>query len=169
MVTSLVGGIFIFILFPFLAYEGDQSLQTRPFHRYTTPICILLAMGSAAFTSIGFCMLIHGDNRKCIRVKDILNAIVAGGIACGAASYYITTPYLALIVGSLTGILQYMFDNGLEKNIYKKFGIISTNSFTLFCFQGFIGAIFAAAYNGRKANNNYEVNFNFPSLSGYGQ
>ena len=77
------------------------------------------------------------------------NSVVAGGIAVGTASFYITTPYLALIVGIVSGILQQIFDNCLEKLIYKKFGLISTHSFTVYCLQGFIGAVFATAYNGR--------------------
>lgn len=42
-----------------------------------------------------------------------MNSIIAGGIAAGAASFYITTPYLAIIIGVFSGTFQYIFDNWL--------------------------------------------------------
>lgn len=126
-------------------------------------------MGSSVISSIGMSMLIHGDKSSCLRIKDITNAVVAGGIAAGAASFYITAPYLAIIIGTISGMLQYWLDNWLEYAIYRKIGLITTNSFSLFCLQSFLGAIFAASYNGRIANitkDGYTFNSNFKS-SGY--
>jgi hypothetical protein len=111
MISSLMGIFFIFVLFPFLAYEGDQSLQGSLFHRYITPISIFISMGSSLMASICVSIMVNGDNSKTIRVKDILNAIVAGGIISGAASFYITSPFLAIIAGSISGSTQYLFDN----------------------------------------------------------
>jgi hypothetical protein len=144
---SALGVLFIFILFPFLAYEGDQSLQAPFFQRLISPISVLLSMGSAVITSIGVGMIIYGDNSQSIRAKDVLNAVVAGGVISGAASFYITAPFLAIIVGSISGLFQYLFDNVIERYAYKKWGHFSTYSYTLFCLQGLIGAIFAAGYN----------------------
>lgn len=59
---SIFGGILIFVLFPFLAFEGDQSYASNLFQRYTAPVSIILSMGSAILTSIGLGMLIHGDS-----------------------------------------------------------------------------------------------------------
>lgn len=114
-------------------------------------------------------MLIHGDKSSCIRIKDIANSVVSGGIAAGAASFYITTPYLAIIIGTISGMLQYWFDNWLEYALFRRIGLITTNSFSLFCLQSFLGAIFAAAYNGRITNitnDGYTFNSNFKD-SGY--
>jgi hypothetical protein len=58
---SIFGGILIFILFPFLAFEGDQSFASNVFQRYNAPVSILLSMASAIVTSIGVGMLIKGD------------------------------------------------------------------------------------------------------------
>jgi hypothetical protein len=88
-------------------------MQTSPFHRYMTPVSILLSMGSSLMASTAISMLINGDNSRCIRTKDIMNSVPSGGIATGAASFYITTPYLALIIGIASGIFQYIFDNWL--------------------------------------------------------
>jgi len=107
----MIGSIFLFVFFPFLAFEGDQSLQASNFHRYLTPISIILSMGSSMLSSFAISMLIHGDESSCIRIKDIANSVAAGGITAGAASFYITAPYLAIIIGSISGTLQYWFDN----------------------------------------------------------
>lgn len=115
--------------------------------------------------SICASMLRSGEKESNIRTKDILNGIVAGGVAVGAASFYIDVPYLAVLLGAIAGFMQYIFDNSLEKVIYNKFGIVSTYSFTLFCFQSFIGAIFAAAYNGRIDNRHIFAS----NLKDYGQ
>ena len=120
-------------------------------------------------SSIAMSMLIHGDKSSCIRIKDIANSVVSGGIAAGAASFYITTPYLAIIIGTISGMLQYSFDNWLEYALFRRIGLITTNSFSLFCLQSFLGAIFAAAYNGRIrniTNDGYTFNSNFKD-SGY--
>jgi hypothetical protein len=170
VITSFLGSFFIFILLPFLAFEGNQSSQNSLFHRYLTPVSIILSMGSSVISSIAVSMLVNGDNSKCLRVKDMLNSVVAGGIVVGAASFYITTPYLALIAGTIAGILQYIFDNLIESSLFKKFGLITTHSFTLFCLQGFIGAVLAAAYNGRITSLGLTNQFTFSSnLSNYGQ
>lgn len=58
---AIFGGILIFVLFPFLAFEGDQSYVSNLFQRYTAPVSIILSMASAILTSIGLGMLVHGD------------------------------------------------------------------------------------------------------------
>ena len=68
-------------------------------------------MGSAIYTSIGLSMLIYGDNFRSFRVKDVMNALIAGGITNGAASSYVTSPFLAITVGSVSSIIEYAFDN----------------------------------------------------------
>jgi len=118
-------------------------------------------MGSAIYTSIGLSMLIYGDNLRSIRVKDVINALIAGGIANGAASSYITSPFLAIIIGTVSSIIQYFFDNLLEKRIYRKFGVLSTHSFMLFCFQSLIGAFFAEGFNKGIMKNNANNGFTY--------
>jgi hypothetical protein len=156
-------------LLPFLAFEGDQSLEGTDFQKYIAPVGIILSMGSAIVTSIALAMLIHGDNTENnVRITDILNAQIAGGIVSGAASYYMTTPYLGIITGVTGGACQYFFDNYIEKKIYKKWGIVSTYSFSLFCFQSLIGSIFAFIYDW-SSHNNGSSDFIFTSWKNDGE
>lgn len=57
----LLGNLAIFVLLPYLAYEGDQSGRGTSFQRYIGPLTIILSMGSAIVTSVVTGMLVHGD------------------------------------------------------------------------------------------------------------
>jgi hypothetical protein len=165
---SIFGGILIFILFPFLAFEGDQSYASNIFGRYNAPVSIFLSMSTAIITSVAIGMLIYGDNMKSLRIKDILNGLIAGGIVNGAASFYITTPFLAIVIAVTSTVLQYIFDNFVEKRLYNRFGLLSTHSFTVFCLQGLVGAIFAAGYNSKISDSNPSNGFSYVSSTLHG-
>lgn len=110
-------------------------------------------------------MLVHGDNQRSLRIKDVLNGLLAGGIVNGAASFYITTPFLAVLIAVPAAILQYFFDNVMEKRLCRRFGLLSTHSFTVFCLQGLVGAIFAAGYNTKISASNPSYGFAFAASS----
>lgn len=88
-------------------------MQAPFFQRYISPISVLLSIGSAIISSFGTGLLIHGNQFNGIRIKDIMNSVVAGGIIAGPTSFYTTTPFLVIIIGSIAGIFQYLFDNFL--------------------------------------------------------
>lgn len=146
---SLFGALLIFVLLPVLAYEGDSSNKFFLFSLTNGPLSVLLSMASAVVASAACGLFYKGS----FRVKDILNAVVSGGVISGTASYYITTPVLAVICGTVGAIFQYTLDNGAEKRIYQRFGHLTTYSFSLFGVQGLLGAIFAAGYSNRVSNS----------------
>lgn len=125
------------------------------------PLVILLAMASAIVTSIIIGMLVEGETYK-ISIRDTTNAIIAGGVTSGAASFYTTNPFLALLMGFVSAITQYFLSKFLEKWIVGKLGRFSTYSFTVFCLQGLLGAIFAAGYNSRISSSTSD-GFFYPS------
>jgi len=73
--------------------------------------------------------------------------LLAGGVACGACSFFITGPILAIGVGVSASLVQFFGINFIEKNLYRRFGVITTSSFSTYVLQGFLGFIFAAGYN----------------------
>ena len=40
-----------------------------------------------------------------------MHAQIAGGVICGAASFYITIPILGIISGAIGGALQFIIEN----------------------------------------------------------
>lgn len=161
----LLGNLAIFVLLPYLAYEGDQSRRGTAFQHYIGPLTIILSMGTAIATSVISGMLVHGDKAEGnLRVMDLLNAQIAGGIASGAASYYATSPFQGVICGFIAAIFQYFFDNVLERRVFRRWGVVSTYSFSLFCLQSLIGAIFAFIYKATASSNNSSI-FVIPDLS----
>ncbi len=89
---------------------------------------------------------------------NILSGVIAGGLACGSASYYITTPFLALICGLLGAMIYFIFDNLIVIRLFNRFGAITTYSFSLFAPTSLIAAIVAAGFVNRLnegTNNNF--------------
>ena len=95
---------------------------------------------------------------------DLLNAQIAGGISSGAASYFVTSPFQGVICGFIAAIFQYLFDNVLERRVFRRWGVVSTYSFSLFCLQSLIGAIFAFIYKAIASSGNSSI-FVIPDLS----
>lgn len=95
---------------------------------------------------------------------DLLNAQIAGGIASGAASYFATSPFQGVICGFVAAIFQYLFDNVLERKVFRRWGVVYTYSFSLFCLQSLIGAIFAFVYKAVASSSNSSA-FVIPDLS----
>lgn len=99
-------------------------------------------MGAGAIGAIMISTLINGY----LIARDAIHGPIAGAIACGASSLYITNPVYAFIAGITGGICQSFIQNIIEKNAAKKKWVLSTVSWSLFGFQGLIGAAFAAGW-----------------------
>lgn len=142
-VYTLIGSLIILVLLPILCFEGDQSSGRTDAQRAISPTAILLSMASAVLTSASLPAILYGDKGGSrVRVRDIVNSLVGGGIACGAGSPS-GSPYLAMLVGLIASVLQYVFDNYVESKVFRRWGIVSTNSTTLFCLQTLLSAIFS--------------------------
>jgi len=104
---AVFGSLIIFALFPFLAYEIDAYLFFNDYASYVNPLCIILAMGAGTLGSIFISTLINGQ----IIARDAIHGPIAGAIAVGASSMYITTPVWALVAGCGGGIVQALIQN----------------------------------------------------------
>ncbi len=99
-------------------------------------------MGAGAVSALMVSCLINGY----IIIRDLTHGIIAGAIAVGASSLYITSPIYAFVAGAAGGIIQALIQNLIEKRASNKKLIISTVSWSLFGLQGLIGAAFAAGW-----------------------
>lgn len=119
----MLGSLVIFLFLPVLAAEGDNSIKRELFSGYVTPLCLILSMGSAIVTSIAISIFL---NNGTLRVRDVQNGLIAGGVVGGSASYFITSPVYALICGVAGATFQPIFENLLERNFYKRVGLYCT-------------------------------------------
>ena len=78
--------------------------------------------------------------------RDAFHGSIAGAIAVGTSSLYITQPVYAVLAGCVGGLFQSIFQNLLEKPNARERTILSTVSWMLFGIQGLIGAGFAAGW-----------------------
>lgn len=142
----MLGSLVIFLFLPVLAAEGDNSIKRELFSGYVTPLCLILSMGSAIVTSIAISIFL---NNGTLRVRDVQNGLIAGGVVGGSASYFITSPVYALICGVAGATFQPIFENLLERNFYKRVGLYCTYPPAVFGLQSFLSAIFTAIYAAR--------------------
>jgi len=99
-------------------------------------------MGAGTIGAIFVSLFIHGY----IIARDVIHGPIAGAIAVGASSLYITNPTYALVAGCAGGIIQSIIQNIIETPAVKSHRIISSVSWCLFGFQGIVGAAFAAGW-----------------------
>lgn len=99
-------------------------------------------MGAGTLGGILISCLINGY----LIARDVIHGPVAGAIAVGASSLFITNPTYALIAGAAGGIIQALLQNIVERKFVNQKTIVSTVSWSLFGIQGIIGAAFAAGW-----------------------
>ena len=142
LLRSLLGMTIVFALFPILGYTIDAYTRYSGHNPYTDPILVFLAMGAGGLGSIAVSSAING----LFVGRDLNHGIIAGAIAVGAASLYITEPVYALVCGAGAGIFQGIIGSLMESNAAQSGSIVSTVSWSLFGFQGLLGAAFSAGW-----------------------
>jgi ammonia channel protein AmtB len=78
--------------------------------------------------------------------RDMINGMVAGGVACASAGFYFTNPVWPMVLGSTVGFIQALIQGLIEKKVAMTSRIFHTYSFSLFGVQGLIGAVFASIF-----------------------
>lgn len=139
---SAFGALIIFALFPLLSYEIDSYTRYNSHSPYTNPVSVIIGMGSGLIGAMFISLLINGT----LILRDALHGPIAGAIVVGASSLYITNPTFAFVAGASGGIIQSLIQNLVEKPAARKRMIVSTVSWTLFGFEGIVGAGFAAGW-----------------------
>lgn len=162
---ALFGSLIIFALFPFLAYEIDAYTYFHDYSTYSNPLSIILAMGAGTIGAIFVSLFIHGF----IIARDVIHGPIAGAIAVGASSLYITNPTYALVAGCAGGIIQGIIQNLIETPAVKRHRIISSVSWCLFGFQGLVGAAFAAGWKAIVFTSSDAMPINASAITNFSQ
>lgn len=158
---STFGAMIIFLAFPYLAMELDAYHGINNFNVYTGPFYVIVAMGAAIIGSIIVSCFINGT----IIPRDLINAPIAGGIISGSASFFITNPVYALVVGFCGGAIQAVIQNIAEKPQSRNNSILSTISWSLFGIQGLLGGVFATGYRDIINHNSNGITFSAASIN----
>jgi hypothetical protein len=101
---SLLGALFIFVFFPVLAFEIDNTNPINNFNRFIGPLCVILSMGAGTIASIAISIIFNNGGN--LRVRDIGHSLIISGISCGSASYFITNPTFAIVIGIVASFIQ---------------------------------------------------------------
>lgn len=99
-------------------------------------------MASSTIVGSAISILMNGN----LVARDLINCLVAGGVASCTASLYFTNPVWAMLCGSCAGLTQAIVQRTLEKTFARKKKIVNTHSFVLFGFQGLLGGAFASGF-----------------------
>lgn len=138
----MLGALIIFATMPVLAFAIDSYTEYSAFNVYTNPMLVALAMGAGGVTAAGVSSIANGY----LVVRDVTHGIVAGAVAVGAASLYITDPIYGLLSGAIAGLFQGIIQACFETPKARDSIILSTVSWSLFGFQGLLGAALSAAW-----------------------
>ena len=115
-------------------------------------------MGAAAVTGVAMSALIHGY----LKLRDLQQALIAGMVVGGSASYFITNPAYSLACGVTAGLLQPIFELCIERPIYRKVGLLCTYSPSVFALQSFVSCVYMALLS-VKSRSNPNQGFTFTS------
>jgi len=157
---ALVGTVFTWVFFPMIVMDPPQSTQPISTHAiYTAPISIMYGLAGSTVVCVGFSYFINAK----LMVRDVIYGTIAGGIAVSSASYYITNPVWAMLVGSVAGIIQ-AIGNAIEKKHSRNGKIVNTISFILFGVQGIVGSAWASIWRAVIITRRDGLNFNLSAL-----
>jgi hypothetical protein len=153
---ALIGTVFIWVFFPMIVMDPPVSNDAAAPHAlYSAPYAILYGIASSAIVNIGFSFFLNFK----VMPRDVVYGSVAGAIAVSSASYYVTNPVFAMIVGSVAGIIQ-AIGNYFEKKYCRNGKIVNTISFVLFGIQGIVGSAWTAIWNAMVRTRNDGLPYN---------
>ena len=129
----------------------------------------MYALAASTVAAIMMSLCFNGGR---IGIRDLIYGSLAGGISSASASYYITNPVYGILFGFLSVVIQVIMLNAVEKKVANNSRIINTYTFTLFGVQGFLGSVFAAAWQAVAIGyaNDFQYNFdetNEPAVYGF--
>lgn len=163
---ALIGAIVIWIFYPIVTFDYvniANGTNTGSHTIYTAPYAIMFAVAASTLSSVMVSVLFNRN----IGPKDLIYGSVAGIVISSTASYYITNPVYAILIGFLGGVIQTIFNNTVEKNFAQSRTIFNTYSFTLFGLQSFLGCCFAAAWNAVSLGDSDNFSYSFDTEAVY--
>jgi hypothetical protein len=111
---SFFGASVLFAVFPILTADPELSwiengvyyatptstVSTHMF--FTVPLSIWYSMSASVLVGSAFSIIVYEK----LVPRDLLNSLIAGGVACCTAGVYFTNPVWPMVLGSASGIIQ---------------------------------------------------------------
>jgi ammonium transporter Rh len=137
-IFAMIGTLFLWLYWPsFNAGPAEGNERQRA--------VINTILSLSACTVMTFAVSSVIDKKNKLSMVHIQNATLAGGVAMGASANLITTPYGALLVGSVAGVISTLGFAYLSPFLERKLGLHDTcGVHNLHGMPGIMGAICSA-------------------------
>ncbi|XP_070260487.1 blood group Rh(CE) polypeptide isoform X3 [Myotis yumanensis] len=97
---AMLGTLFLWMFWP----SFNSALLTIPHERKNGVFNTYYALAVSAVTAISLSALTHPQGK--ISMTHIHNAVLAGGVAVGASCHLIPSPWLAMVLGLVAGLVS---------------------------------------------------------------
>ncbi|XP_012295432.2 RH-like protein isoform X3 [Aotus nancymaae] len=98
--SAMLGTLFLWMFWP----SFNSALLRNPIERRNAVFNTYYALAVSAVTSISVSSLAHPRGK--INMTYIHNAVLAGGVAVGASCHLISSPWLAMVLGLVAGLIS---------------------------------------------------------------
>ena len=100
-------------------------------------------------TGTAFSMLVHGY----LRARDVQNALIAGMVMGGSASYFLPNPGYSILLGALGAIFHKTFEMIVEKPFYRRLGVSCTYPPFMFALQSILCCAISSIFSDSNSNS----------------
>ncbi|XP_022374361.1 RH-like protein [Enhydra lutris kenyoni] len=97
---TMLGTLFLWIFWP----SFNSALLDSPIERKNAVFSTYYALAASTVTAISVSVLAHSQRK--INMTHIHNAVLAGGVAVGASCHLIASPWLAMVLGFMAGLIS---------------------------------------------------------------
>ncbi|KAK2106196.1 hypothetical protein P7K49_015710 [Saguinus oedipus] len=98
--SAMLGTLFLWMFWP----SFNSALLRNPIERRDAVFNTYYALAVSAVTSISVSSLAHPQGK--INMTYMHNAVLAGGVAVGASCHLISSPWLAMVLGLVAGLIS---------------------------------------------------------------
>nr|XP_010343727.1 RH-like protein isoform X2 [Saimiri boliviensis boliviensis] len=98
--SAMLGTLFLWMFWP----SFNSALLRNPLERRDAVFNTYYALAVSAVTSISLSSLAHPRGK--INMTYLHNAVLAGGVAVGASCHLISSPWLAMVLGLVAGLIS---------------------------------------------------------------
>ncbi|EGD75033.1 rhesus-associated glycoprotein [Salpingoeca rosetta] len=149
---AMIGTVFLWMYWP--SFNGVLAGDTGN-SRHRTILNTLLSLSASCIVTFVVSRMLRGGKFSMV---DIQNATLAGGVAIGASANLFTTPWGAMTVGSIAGIISTVGFARLQDLLQRKFGLYDTcGVHNLHGMPGILGGLAGALFAGISTVDDYSA------------